>query len=234
MAPTEPVAWCGLHKRGISEKQIRLKKCREKNCRHLKKYRPRFQPLYADEIPQRENKNRKDNPIMKKFVPKLVKLSEEAVASIPAALAADLPAGHMAYAIKPEENGSVFVSDAPIGIGHICTFVKSEDVEFLPKVTAKSPRVNIDVTIKANDEDSGLNSANITKTLAVTVPENVTDEELLAVISAAGKNLKQYRDTMCSEQPDMNMHTLMAAYLTDYMPGETVVLMPDMQVTVEI
>lgn len=49
--PDNPKYWCRLHRRSLSSKQARNKKCLEKNCPHLKPYRGKFQVLWSDEMP---------------------------------------------------------------------------------------------------------------------------------------------------------------------------------------
>ena len=170
---------------------------------------------------------------MKKFTPKLVRLSDEALAKIPDALAAVLPAGRLAYAIKPEDNGSIFISDAPDATGRICTFVNADQVEFLPKTTAKSPKVSIEVTITPDQQ-----GCCGTQILTVPVPENVTDEELLAIVRSAAENLTSYSPD--AENPELepgmtpSAHTMLAMYLSEYGTGETTVLRPDLAISVQV
>lgn len=145
---------------------------------------------------------------MKKSSPKLIKLAEEAVETLPKALADALPAGHMAYAIKPEENGAVLISDAPSAVGHICAFVAAEHVESLPKITAKSGHCIISVSFEPDEngnEDHGL--------LNVSVPEGMTDEELEAVVNRAGEQTGSLE--------------ALAANLTEYGPGMAEIIKPD-------
>lgn len=42
-----PVAFCRLHRKHLSSKQLRKKRCIEKNCYHLKKYEHKFWKLKA-------------------------------------------------------------------------------------------------------------------------------------------------------------------------------------------
>ena len=170
---------------------------------------------------------------MKKFTPKLVRLSDEALANIPEALATVLPAKRLAYAVKPEDNGLIFISDAPNAAGRICTFVNADQVEFLPKTTAKSPKVSIEVIITAEEQ-----ACQGTQVLNVPVPENVTDEELLAIVESAAKNMNSYEPDTESENAEPgtapSAHQLLAMYLTEYGTGDTDVLQPDLAISVQI
>ena len=168
---------------------------------------------------------------MKKYIPKLVKLSDEAISTLPKALADALPAGHMAYAVQPEGDGAVCISDAPDTIGHVCAFVKAEHVEFLPKTTAKSPKVSIDVCIEPQNDDDISN-----RIIMVAVPDNMTDEEMLAAVAAAGPNLGSYKAKMhvAEGEPAPEIHEVLAAYLTEYGPGEATVLKPDLELHIEL
>lgn len=156
---------------------------------------------------------------MKKYVSRLVKLTDEAVAALPSVLAAALPAGHMAYAVRPEEDGSVLVCDAPDTTGRLCAYVPASGVEPLPKTTAKSPRCTVSVRIS----EDPMEEASSEGIVSVAVPEGLTDEELLAVIGRSAPMLGKYAG--------MSRHEAIAAYLTEYGPGEASVVKADLEIS---
>ena len=75
--PVEPIAWCCLHRRGMSNNQIQFKKCLEKNCKHLKEFRPNFVPLYADEVEARRKENAKPTTQDIQYLAQLLKTIAE-------------------------------------------------------------------------------------------------------------------------------------------------------------
>ena len=155
---------------------------------------------------------------MKKSAPKLVRLSDEAVNTLPESLKNALPAGHMAYAIQPEDNGVILISDAPSAAGHICAFVQADQVEMLPKVKERTANkasgccisVSFEPDADGNEEHGLLNMA--------VVPEGLTDEELTEIIKHTG-------------QLTGNLNELVEM-LANYGPAPVEIVTPDIVVTV--
>lgn len=176
-------------------------------------------------------KHRKKAILTKKYTPRLVRLTDDALKTIPEALKNALPTENLAYAVRPEDSGAICISDAPDAVGHICAFISAKDVEFLPKTTAKSPKVSVSVTIDTLNDAAGSE-----QTLMIAVPENMTDAELLAAVRAAGPNLAKYRESLTPDEnkPMPEAHELLAMYLTEFGPGEASVLTPDLHTSITL
>lgn len=111
--------------------------------------------------------------------PCLVRLSEDTMKTIPAALADRTIAEDMLWAIKADSR-DIMVCDRPDYVGRMCTCVPADGVTPIAPANAKSPTMTI--LVKTRVSDSTANTLPARRLLSVAVGDALTDYEVTDVI----------------------------------------------------